>query len=56
MVHRLAANTGPDDVAEQRCLEKCGFRREGLLRRVGFRGGRWRDVLVYGRLRDEEER
>src|ERR1700737_2458227 len=36
--------------AAQCSLEKCGFRREGLLREAGFRGGRWRDVIVYGRL------
>jgi RimJ/RimL family protein N-acetyltransferase len=52
-VHRLTANTEPDNLAEQRCLEKCGFRREGLLRQVGFRGGAWRDVLVYARLRSD---
>jgi [ribosomal protein S5]-alanine N-acetyltransferase len=51
-VHRLCANTEADNVAEQRSLEKAGFLREGLLREAGFRGGRWRDVVVYGRLRD----
>jgi RimJ/RimL family protein N-acetyltransferase len=52
-VHRLCANTEADNAAEQRVLEKCGFRREGVLRQAGFRGGRWRDVVVYGRLRDD---
>jgi RimJ/RimL family protein N-acetyltransferase len=52
-VHRLCANTEADNAAEQRALEKCGFRREGVLRQAGFRGGRWRDVVVYGRLRDD---
>jgi ribosomal-protein-alanine N-acetyltransferase len=53
-VHRLSAHTEPANVAEQRCLEKCGFRREGLLRQAGFRGGTWRDVFVYGRLRSDQ--
>jgi len=53
-VHRLCANTEPENLAEQRCLEKCGFRQEGLLRQAGFRGGRWRDVLVYARLRGDD--
>jgi RimJ/RimL family protein N-acetyltransferase len=53
-VHRLSAHTEPANVAEQRCLEKCGFRREGLLRQAGFRGGAWRDVFVYGRLRSDQ--
>lgn len=52
--HRLIALTESENVAEQRALEHCGFRREGLLRQGGFRGGQWRDVVVYGRLRSDE--
>ncbi|HEX3623686.1 MAG TPA: GNAT family protein [Acidimicrobiales bacterium] len=52
--HRLVALTEADNIAEQRALEKCGFSREGVLRQGGFRGGQWRDVVVYGRLRDDE--
>jgi RimJ/RimL family protein N-acetyltransferase len=51
-VRRLSAWTEVGNVAEQRALEKCGFEREGVLREGGFRGGAWRDVLLYGRLRD----
>ncbi len=51
--HRIWAGTQLDNAAEQRALEKCGFRREGLLRESVFRGGKWRDSLVYGLLRDE---
>ena len=53
-VHRLIALTESENVAEQRALEKCGFHREGLLREGGFRGGEWRDIVVYGRLRTDE--
>ena len=53
-VHRLCANTEADNAAERRTLEKCGFRREGVLRKAGFRGGRWRDMIVYALLRDDE--
>lgn len=52
-VHRLCANTESDNAAEQKCLEKCGFRREGLFREVGFRDGQWRDIVVYARLRSD---
>jgi len=52
-VHRICAYTDADNVAEQRALERCGFSREGVLRRAGFRGGAWRDVAVYACLRDE---
>lgn len=53
IVHRLCANTAADNVAEQRALEKSGFRREGVLRQAGFRGGRWRDGILYALLRNE---
>jgi RimJ/RimL family protein N-acetyltransferase len=53
-VHRIWAGTEVDNVREQRSLEKCGFRREGLLRGAHFRDGQWRDSLIYGLLRDDE--
>ena len=51
--HRIWAGTEVDNLAEQRALEKCGFRREGLLRGAYFRDGRWRDSLIYGLLRED---
>ncbi len=51
--HRICAWTEVDNVAEQRALEKVGFRREGVLRQVGWRGGARRDVVAYGLLRDD---
>jgi RimJ/RimL family protein N-acetyltransferase len=55
IVHRLSAYTEAANLAEQRCLEKSGFRREGVMRAAGFRGGQWRDVFAYARLRDDTE-
>ena len=52
-VRRLAAYTEPDNAAEQRCLEKVGFHREGVLGQAGFRGGEWRDVVVFSLLRED---
>jgi RimJ/RimL family protein N-acetyltransferase len=52
--HRLQAGTETDNVAEQRALERVGFRREGVLRGLYFRGGHWRDSIMYGLLRDDE--
>ncbi|MGQ0629574.1 MAG: GNAT family N-acetyltransferase [Sporichthyaceae bacterium] len=49
--HRLEATTEPDNVAEQRALERCGFQREGVIRANAFRRGAWRDSVVYGLLR-----
>lgn len=49
--HRLQAFTETGNVAEQRTLEKTGFEREGVMRQHFFRGGEWRDSVVYGLLR-----
>ncbi|MEU7907448.1 GNAT family protein [Actinoplanes sp. NPDC049118] len=50
---RLEAQTDAENIAEQKVLERIGFRREGLLRDVRFRHGVWRDMVIYGLLRDE---
>lgn len=50
---RIEADTHADNTAEQRCLERAGFAREGVLRSVAFREGAWRDVIRYGLLRQE---
>ncbi|MFI7546997.1 GNAT family N-acetyltransferase [Actinoplanes sp. NPDC049599] len=53
LANRLEAQTDAGNVAEQRALERIGFRREGLLRQVRFRHGVWQDMLIYGLLRAE---
>ncbi|GAA3030690.1 GNAT family protein [Streptosporangium longisporum] len=50
---RVEAATHPENIAEQRSLEKAGFTLEGVLRAVEFRAGRWRDGHLYSRLRDD---
>ena len=54
-VHRVEAATDLENVAEQRSLEKAGFRREGVLRGSQFRGGSYHDLVYYAVLRDEVE-
>ncbi len=51
LIERLEAGTDVDNIAEQRALEKAGFTGEGVLRHAQFRGGRWRDLVLYSRLR-----
>lgn len=53
-VNRVEASTDIDNVAEQRSLDKAGFRREGVLRGWQWRQGAWRDMVVYSRLRGDE--
>ncbi|TDW79302.1 RimJ/RimL family protein N-acetyltransferase [Kribbella sp. VKM Ac-2566] len=52
-VHRIQAATHPENVAEQKSLEKAGFRLEGVIRGCEFRAGRMRDGYLYSRLRDD---
>ena len=52
-LERVEAGTEADNVGEQRALERAGFTREGVLRRACFRGGEWRDMVVYSKLRGE---
>ncbi|WP_432930377.1 GNAT family N-acetyltransferase [Microbispora sp. CA-135349] len=52
-VERIEAATHPENIAEQKSLEKAGFTLEGVLRAVEFRAGQWRDGWMYSRLRSD---
>lgn len=52
-LNRVEASTDVDNVAEQRSLEKAGFRREGVNRQAQFRGGTSHDLVLYARLRSD---
>jgi RimJ/RimL family protein N-acetyltransferase len=52
-VYRIQAATHPENLAEQKSLEKAGFRLEGVIRGCEFRAGRYRDGYLYSRLRDD---
>lgn len=52
-IHRVEAATEVDNVAEQRSLEKAGFAREGVVRESLWRRGRFRDSILYSRLRTD---
>ncbi|MFE2095816.1 MULTISPECIES: GNAT family N-acetyltransferase [unclassified Streptomyces] len=53
-VMRIEADTEAENLAEQRALEKAGFTREGVLRGIVFRDGRWRDGVAYSVLRGDQ--
>jgi [ribosomal protein S5]-alanine N-acetyltransferase len=48
---RLEATTQPENVAEQRALERVGFVREGTMRQAEWRDGAYRDIVLFGRTR-----
>jgi RimJ/RimL family protein N-acetyltransferase len=50
---RIQAGTQPENIAEQKSLLKAGFQLEGVVRAAEFRAGRWRDCLLYSRLRTD---
>jgi RimJ/RimL family protein N-acetyltransferase len=54
-VERIVAFTDIENIVAQRVMEDIGFRREGTLRFAMFRDGQWRDVAIYGILRQEQE-
>ena len=51
---RVEAGTEVDNAGEQKALEKAGFTREGVLRSACWRDGKWRDMVVYSKLRGEQ--
>ena len=51
--HRLEAGTNTKNIAEQKSLERVGFRREGVLRGIVFQHGEWQDAVLYSLLRGE---
>jgi RimJ/RimL family protein N-acetyltransferase len=52
-VNRVEAATDIENVAEQRSLEKAGYRRDGVMRGAQFRAGRFHDLVYYSRLRND---
>ena len=54
-VERIIAFTEQENGPAQRVLKKNGFVQEGNLRRSIFRDGQWRDILIYGILRQEAQ-
>lgn len=51
--NRVEASTDTRNLAEQRALERAGFRREGVLRGAQYRAGAWHDLVLYARLRHD---
>ncbi|MBV8584496.1 MAG: GNAT family N-acetyltransferase [Candidatus Eremiobacteraeota bacterium] len=49
---RLEAGAYSNNLQSQRVLKKCGFEREGILRRAVIKGDEILDVVMYAKLRD----
>jgi RimJ/RimL family protein N-acetyltransferase len=53
-VHRVQASTDVTNEAEQRALERAGYRREGVVRGAQWRRGGYHDLVLYARLRTDD--
>ena len=51
--HRVELGVYPENAAAIHVYEKCGFRKEAVLRRYIYQDGRWCDALWMSILRDE---
>ncbi|KAF2086271.1 acyl-CoA N-acyltransferase [Saccharata proteae CBS 121410] len=54
-IERLEARVVVGNVGSGRVLEKCGFRRVGVLRRAWWKGGRWFDLELWELVRGDWE-
>jgi len=54
-IARLQAAMVPENAASRRVVEKCGFQREGVMRRAAFLQGRSTDIELWSLVREEWE-
>jgi ribosomal-protein-alanine N-acetyltransferase len=52
-IARIQVIVNNENKPSQRVVEKCGFLREGTLRRYPFIRGRWRDSFLYSIIKEE---
>jgi RimJ/RimL family protein N-acetyltransferase len=52
-IERIESVTDTENIPSQRVLEKCGFRREGELKKRFYLDGVYRDEFMYRLLREE---
>ena len=52
-LHKIKVSFIDFNEAAKHCYEKCGFKKEGVLRQEVFREGAYHDILEYGMLEGE---
>lgn len=53
--HKVVASCNGNNRASENIMKKLGMQKEGILRKVRYKDGRWDDEIKYGLLRDEWE-
>jgi RimJ/RimL family protein N-acetyltransferase len=51
--NRIQITTEQSNIAARRSTERVGFRQEGTLRGARYRGGQYRDLIIYGLTRSD---
>ncbi len=52
-VNRIEANCFIENIGSKKVLEKCGFRSEGILREKFYAKGKYNDVEIFSKIRNE---
>lgn len=52
-LQRIYCGTTEDNMAMQKLAEFLGFKKEGVAKRAMFKNGNYRDIFLYGLLKDE---
>ena len=55
-LERIWAQVHEDNIGSLKMLEKCGYKREGLLRRASYVNGEFKNLVVLSVLREEFEK
>jgi RimJ/RimL family protein N-acetyltransferase len=55
-LNRVSLFTDANNTRAQRCYEKCGFKKEGVMRQYRFKRGRYLDGVLYSILKEEWKR
>jgi ribosomal-protein-alanine N-acetyltransferase len=54
-IHKVVASCNSNNQASENIMKKLGMYKEGVLRKIRFKDGRWDDEIKYGLLREEWE-
>ena len=52
-LHRVELKVLASNERAQHVYEKCGFSKEGIIRKAVYKNGEFVDLLLYGILKDE---
>lgn len=54
-IHKIVASCNSNNHSSENIMKKLGMHREGVLRKIRYKDGKWDDEIKYGLLREEWE-